>query len=55
MSLVELLVVKKIDFGKPSLLFAIAGYANFYEGLNQIGKKKIKGIIELVLAALGAS
>lgn len=54
MILIELLVVKKIDFGKPALLFGIAGYADFYEGLkNKISKKKVKGIIELVFAALG--
>lgn len=52
MILVELLIVKKIDFGKPALLFAIAGYADFYEGLKcKIAKKKIKGIVELIVAA----
>lgn len=30
MVLLELLIFKKIDFGKPALLFAIAGYADFY-------------------------
>lgn len=54
MILVELLIVKKIDFGKPALIFAIAGYADFYEGLKcKITKKKIKGIVELVVAAFG--
>lgn len=54
MILVELLIVKKIDFGKPALLFAIAGYADFYEGLKcKITKKKIKGIVELIVAAFG--
>jgi len=41
-----------MDFGKPALLIAIAGYANFYEGSrNKIRKKMMKGIIELVVAA----
>ena len=54
MILVELLIVKKIDFGKPALLFAIAGYADFYEGLKcKITKNKIKGIVELIVAAFG--
>lgn len=54
MILVELLIVKKIDIGKPALLFAIAGYADFYEGLKcKITKKKIKGIVELIVAAFG--
>lgn len=54
MILVELLIVKKIDFGKPALLFAIAGYADFYEGLKcKITKKEIKGIVELIVAAFG--
>ena len=52
MILIELLLVKKMDFGKPALLIAIAGYANFYEGSrNKIRKKMMKGIIELVVAA----
>ena len=54
MVLLELLVFKKIDFGKPALLFAIAGYADFYEGLKcKITKNKIKGIVELIVAAFG--
>ena len=54
MVLLELLIFKKIDFGKPALLFAIAGYADFYEGLKcKITKKKIKGIVELVVAVFG--
>ena len=52
MILIELFLVKKMDFGKPALLIAIAGYADFYEGSkNRIRKKKVKGIIELVVAA----
>ena len=48
------LIFKKIDFGKPALLFAIAGYADFYEGLKcKITKNKIKGIVELIVAAFG--
>ena len=54
MVLLELLIFKEVDFGKPALIFAIAGYADFYEGLkSKITKKKIKGIVELVLAAFG--
>lgn len=54
MVLLELLIFKKIDFGKPALLFAIAGYADFYEGLKcKITKNKIKGIVELIVAAFG--
>lgn len=54
MVLLELQIFKKVDFGKPALIFAIAGYADFYEGLKcNITKKKIKGIAELVVAAFG--
>lgn len=53
MCLVECLIVKKFDFGKPSLIFAITGFADLYEGLkNKIVKKKIIGIIELVAAMI---
>lgn len=54
MVLLELLIFKRVDFGKPALIFAIAGYADFYEGVKcKITKRKIKGIVELVVAAFG--
>ena len=54
MSLVELFLVKKMDFGKPALLFAISGYADFYEGSKtRIRRKKVKGTIELIVAVFG--
>lgn len=53
MVVVELLVFRKVDFGKPALIFAMAGYINFYEGMkNKVGKRKTIGLIELVLAAI---
>ena len=54
MILVELFLIKKMDFGKPALLFAISGYADFYEGSkSRIRRKKVKGTIELIVAVFG--
>ena len=53
MSVVELLVFKKIDLGKPTMLFAIGGFANLYEGWKcQVKKEIISGIIEMIVAVL---
>lgn len=54
MILVELLIFKKMDFGKPTMLFAISGFAKLYEGIkNRIKKLIISGIIELFLTLIG--
>lgn len=53
MLVVELWVFKKIDLGKPTMLFAISGFANLYEGLKcRVKKKIISGIIEMIVAVL---
>lgn len=54
MSVVELWIFKKMDFGKPTILLAISGFANLYEG-KRIRKKRavLGGVIELVIATLG--
>ncbi len=51
MSVVELWILKKVDLGKPAMLFAISGFANLYEGRKCKEKKKvISGLIEIIIA-----
>lgn len=53
MSAVELCFFKKMDFGKPTMLFIICGLANLYEGMKcRVKKKIISGTIEIIVAAL---
>ena len=49
---VEWFIFKKIDFGKPSLLFSIAGSINLYEGKVGKSKKSLVGGIVLTLLCL---
>ena len=53
MVIVELLIVKKCDFGKPFLIALIAGIADVYEWHKTKNKKmiKIRGILSLIFAA----
>lgn len=49
----EILVFKKIDFGKPAILFAISGFSKLYEGKKIYEKKKIRGgLIEIFVAII---
>lgn len=51
MSVVELWIFKKIDFGKPAMLFAISGFALLYEGIKGKDKKKfIGGLSEMFIS-----
>lgn len=53
MYVVELLVLKRFDMGKPAMLFAISGFANLYEGRKCREKKKFTcGLMEMLGAAL---
>lgn len=46
----ELLVVKKLDFGKPTLIFVMCGVSNLYEGFHGgTRRQKITGISEIIL------
>ncbi len=54
MILFELLIVKRIDCGKPALIFAVAGCTDLYDGYNnKIRKKTVIGVIELIVSLLG--
>ena len=54
MIMVELLLFKKMDFGKPTMLFAISGFANLYEGIkNKNRKMVIGGSIEMFIMIIG--
>ncbi|MBP9995690.1 MAG: hypothetical protein KBT19_00275 [Lachnospiraceae bacterium] len=51
MVLAELFIFKKMDFGKPALIFAMDGCIETYDGFKGNNRKeKIKGIIELIFA-----
>lgn len=51
MCLLEVIVFKKIDFGKPALLFSLSAYSSIYEGCKLPNRKKfIFGIIKAVFA-----
>lgn len=53
MYVVELLVLKKFDMGKPAMLFAISGFANLYEGRKCKNKKKFNsGLMEMIGAVI---
>lgn len=54
MMVVELFIFKKFDLGKPTILFAISGFAKLYEGIkNKIKKMIIGGTIELFIMVIG--
>lgn len=47
----ELWVFKKMDFGKPTILLVICGFADLYEGKMCKGKRLvIKGLAEMAIA-----
>lgn len=51
MIIFELIVAKKIDFGKPAILFAFIGCSDFYEGkTNRTKKALISGILCLLIS-----
>lgn len=53
MCLLEGIIFKKIDFGKPALLFSLSAYSSIYEGRRLQNKKTlVAGIIEAVVATL---
>ena len=53
MVIIEMLVVHRVDWGKPALILVIGGYTDIYEGFrNKIGKKAIWGIIEMAVAII---
>lgn len=53
MCLIEGIIFKKIDFGKPALLFSLTAYSRIYEGRKLQNKKTLMaGIIEAVVATL---
>lgn len=50
MILIELLIIKRIDFGKPAVLFLISGISNIYEHKHFCNKKMLAlGIIEIIV------
>ncbi len=53
MTIVECLVIKKIDFGKPFLIALIAGLADIIEWYRRKEKKSLEifGILKLLFAA----
>lgn len=54
MVIAELFILKKMDYGKPTILFAISGYANLYEGIKNKRKKMIIiGVIDIVVTLFG--
>jgi hypothetical protein len=54
MIIVEWVVLKKVDYGKPTIIFVFSGAADLYEGIkNKKRKSKIIGIVELILAVIG--
>lgn len=47
---IELLVIKKLDFGKPAIIILLSSVINLYEGLKMNNRKLIiSGGIEAVL------
>ena len=53
MIIFELIVSKKIDWGKPAILFAFIGCSDFYEGkTNKTKKTLISGILCLIISVL---
>ena len=54
MIIVEWVVLKKVDYGKPTIIIVFSGAADLYEGIkNKKRKSKIIGIVELILAVIG--
>ena len=54
MIIVEWIVLKKVDYGKPTIIFVFSGIADLFEGIkNNKRKSKIIGIVELILAVIG--
>ena len=50
----ELWIFKKIDYGKPTMLFAISGFVTLYEGIKwKIKKNVVVGLIEMFFAVFG--
>ena len=53
MIVVEFIIFKKPDFGKPAILLSIASVSNMYEGA-RTGQKRMKviGIVEAIFACI---
>lgn len=48
MLVVELIMFKKMDYGKPAILFVLSGFSKIYEGRKLKEKRKvIGGLIEM--------
>lgn len=53
MCLVEVIIFKRIDFGKTALIFWISAYSLIFEGKRMNNKKKLAGgIIEAIVAVI---
>lgn len=51
MIIIEWVVVRKIDFGKPALLVLFSGVSDFLEGKKNNTKKKLTlGIVQIIAA-----
>lgn len=52
--LAEIFIAKRFDYGKPVIIFSLAGFASTYEGIKNQNKKKLRdGIVLLILAVIG--
>ncbi len=53
MFFLEMLILKRYDFGKPAIVFAMSAVSNLYEACKlKIKRKIILGVIEAALALL---
>ncbi len=51
MIILELIIVRKIDFGKPALLLLLSGTSDFLEGKRSNNKKGLTiGIVQIIAA-----
>lgn len=51
--LVEMFAEKRLDYGKPAMIFAIYSISDLYEGMKLSNKKKkIKGVVEAIFTVL---
>lgn len=52
MVIAEMLIFKKVDYGKPALVLLICGISTIYESSKIERRKLITGILELIVAAV---